>query len=162
MNVKRDTIQCSFQCIAIPNLFVCKMLNDLLPCHMLWPKSSLFHKGCSKQSFFFNSTSAFSTQNLLSNTNTFPVAQTGLVNPRRIPQVLPWSSNSLLPKFAGRSFPSRKSMAQMMSESAHPALWYSLPNGHGLQGTYINPGHVYSFTHLDMLLSMQWIIADEN
>ena len=112
-----------------------------------------FIRAAANNPFFFNSTSAFSTQNPLSNTNTFPVAQTGLVNRRRIPQVLPCSSNSLLPKLAGQS---------IMSESAHPASWYLLPNGHGLRGTYINPGHVYSFTHLDMLLSMQLIQADEN
>ena len=121
-----------------------------------------FIRAAANNPFFFNSTSAFSTQNPLSNTNTFPVAQTGLVNQRRIPQVLPCSSNSLLSKFAGQSLPSRKSMAQMMSESAHPASWYSLPNGHGLRGTYINPGHVYSFTHLDMLSSMPLIQVDEN
>ena len=121
-----------------------------------------FIRAAANNPFFFNSTSAFSTQNLLSNTNTFPVALTGLVNQRRIPQVLLCSSNSLLPKFAGRSLPSHKSMAQMMSESGHPASSYLLPNGHSFQGTYINPGHVYSFTHLDMLSSMQLIQADEN
>ena len=132
MNVKRDSMQYSFQCVTIPNLFVCKMLNDLIPCHMLWPKCLFFIRAAANNPFFFNSTSVFSTQNPLSNTNTFPVAQTGLVNWRRIPQVLLCSSNSLLPKFAGRSLPSHKSMAQMISESAHPASWYSLPNGHGL------------------------------
>ena len=132
------------------------------PATCLGPNRLFFIRAAVHNPFFFNSTSAFSTQNPLSNTNTFPVAQTGLVNRRRIPQVLPCSSNSLLPKFAGRSLPSHKSMTQIMSESAHPASWYSLSNGHGLQGTYINPGHVYSFTHLDMLSSMQLIQADEH
>ena len=126
------------------------------------PNRLFFIRAAANKPFFFNSTSAFSTQHPLSDTNTFPVAQTSLVNWRRIPQILPCLSNSLLPKFAGRSFPSHKAMAQMMLESAQPASWYSLPNGHGLHGTYINPGHVYSFTHLDMLLSMQLIQVDEN
>ena len=56
-----------------------------------------------------------------------------------------------------QSFPSHSSNAQMMSESAHPASWYSLPNCHGFCGTNINPGQVYSLTHLLMLSSMQLI-----
>ena len=37
-----------------------------------------------------------------------------------------------------------------MSQSAQPASWYSLPNGLGLHGTYMNPGQVNSLIHLEM------------
>ena len=37
-----------------------------------------------------------------------------------------------------------------MSESAQPASWYSLPNGHGLRGMYMNPGQVNSLIHLEI------------
>ena len=89
--------------------------------------------------------------------NIFPLPETGFVRHSSIPIVLPNSSNSLLLSCVGQSFPSQSSNAQMMLESAHPASWYSLPNGHGFCGTNINPGQVYSLTHLLMLSSMQLI-----
>ena len=100
---------------------------------------------------------AFKTQKPLSSTNIFPLPQTGFVSHSRVPIVLPISSNSLLLSCVGRSFLSCSSTAQMISESAHPASWYSLPNGHGFHGTNINPGQVYLLTHLLILSSMQLI-----
>ena len=90
--------------------------------------------------------------------NIFPLPQTDFVRCSSIPIVLPNSSNSLLLSCVGQSFPSCCSNAQIMSESVHPASWYSLPNGHGFHGTNINPGwQVYSLTHLLMLSLMQLI-----
>ena len=100
---------------------------------------------------------AFKTQKPLSRTNIFPLPQTGFIRCSSIPNVLPNSSNSMLLSCVEQSFPSHSSNAQMMSESAHPASWYSLPNCHGFCGTKINPGQVYSLTHLLMLSSMQLI-----
>ena len=34
-------------------------------------------------------------------------------------------------------------------------VWYSLPNGHGVQGTNILPGQLYSFFHVLMDSSKQ-------
>ena len=101
--------------------------------------------------------SAFKTQKPLSSTNTFPLRQTGFVSHSRVPIVLPISSNSLLLSCVRRSFPSHSSTTQMILESAQPASWYSLPNGHGFRGTNINPGQVFSLTHLLILSSMQLI-----
>ena len=100
---------------------------------------------------------AFKTQKPLSRTNIFPLPQTGFVRCSSIPIVLPNSSNSLLLSCVGQSFPSWSSNAQMMSESAYPESWSSLPNGHVFHGTNINPGQVYSLTHLLMLSLMQLI-----
>ena len=100
---------------------------------------------------------ALKTQKPLSSTNIFPLPQTGFVSHSRVPIVLPISSNSLLWSCVRQSFPLCSSTAQMMSESAHPASWYSLPKGHGFCGTNINPGQMYSLTHLLILSSMQLI-----
>ena len=82
---------------------------------------------------------ALKTQKPLSSTNIFPLPQTGFVSRSRVPIVLPISSNSLLWSCVGQYFPSCSSTALMISESAHPASWYSLPNGHGFHGTNIKP-----------------------
>ena len=110
---------------------------------------------------FFNSTIACNTQKPLSNTKTLPDPWTGHVSRSNVPHVLPFSSQSFRPKSVGRSFPSLKSTCQIMSLSAHPVSWYSLPNGQGLRGTYINPGHVYSLTHLDIDSSIALIQLGE-
>ena len=96
-------------------------------------------------------------QNPLSRMNTLPLPQTGSVNLSNLPTVFPRSSNCLLLSRCGQSFPSRNSKDQMMLESAHPASWYLFLNGHGLWGTNINPGQVYSFNHLLINSSMQLI-----
>ena len=100
---------------------------------------------------------AFKTQKPLSSTNIFPLPQTGFVSRSRVPIVLPISSNSLLWSCVGQAFPLCSSTAQMISESAHPVSWYSLPNGHSFHGTNISPGQVYSLTHLLILSPMQLI-----
>ena len=110
---------------------------------------------------FFNSTIVCNTQKPLSNTKTLPDPWTGHVSQSNVPHVLPFSSQSFHPKSIGQSFPSLKSTCQMMSLSAHPASWYSLPNCLGLRGTYINPGHVYSLTHFDIDLSIALIQLGE-
>ena len=110
---------------------------------------------------FFNSTIACNTQKPLSNTKTLPDPWTGCVSRSNVPHVLPFSSQSFCPKSVGQSFPSLKLTCQIMSLSAHPASWYSLPNGQGLRGTYINPRHVYSLTHFDINLSIKLIQLGE-
>ena len=100
---------------------------------------------------------ALRTQNPLSRINTLPLPQTGSVNLSNVPTVFPRSSNCVLLSCSGQSLPSRNSRDQMMLESVHPASWYSFPNGHGLQGTNINPGQVYSLSHLLIDSSMQLI-----
>ena len=112
-----------------------------------------------KRPLFLNSTMAF--QKPESNTNTLSVDQTGFVNHRGKPVVIPRSSNSFGLRFVGQSFPSRRSNYQMMLLSAHPASCYSFPKGQGFLGTNMNPGQLYLFTHLDMLLSMQLIQLGE-
>ena len=114
-----------------------------------------------KRPLFLNSTMAFDTQKPESNTNTLPVDQTGFVNRGSKPVVFPRSSNSFGKRFVGQSFPSRRSNDQMMLLSAHPASWYSFLKGQGFLGTNMNPGQLYSFTHLDMLSSMQLIQLGE-
>ena len=79
-----------------------------------------------------------------------------------VPTVFLMSPKGLLLSCGGWSFPSHSSSAQMMSDSAHHALWYSFPKDHGLQGTNMNPGHVYSFTHSLMDSSIQFIQLGKN
>ena len=112
-----------------------------------------FIKAAVKIPFFCNSTMALRTQNPLSRINTLPLPQTGSVNLSNVPTVFPRSSNCLLLSCSGQSFPSCNSMLEL----AHPASWYSFPNGQGLRGMNINPGQVYSFSHLLIDSSMQLI-----
>ena len=107
--------------------------------------------------FFFKSTSTLSKQKPLSRTNTLPPPQTGCVSHSRTPTVFPFLSHSLLPSSSGWSLPSLKSTAQIMSLLQQPVTWYSFLKGQGFLGTNMNPGHVYLFTHFDMLSLMQLI-----
>ena len=116
-----------------------------------------FIRATAKIPFFCNSTMALRMQNPLSGMNTLPLPQTGSVKLSNVPTVFPRSSNCLLLSCGDRSFPSRNSRDQMMLESAHPASWYSFPNGQDLWGTNINPGQVYLFSHLLIDSSMQLI-----
>ena len=106
---------------------------------------------------FFNSTNPCKTQKPESNTTTLPALRIGHVRCSKVPTVLPLSSFSLLPKCCGQFFPSLSSTCQIISPSAQPASWYSLPKGHGFLGTNIEPGQVYSFTQLDIDLSITLI-----
>ena len=114
-----------------------------------------------KRPLFLNSTMAFNTQKTESNKNTLSVDQTGFVNRRSKPVVFPRSSNSFWTEICWLVFSFAKIHQQMMSLSAHPASWYSFLKGHGILGTNMIPGQLYSFTHLDMISSMQLIQLGE-
>ena len=90
----------------------------------------LFLRTAVKIPFFRNSTMALRMQNPLSRINTLPLPQTGSVNLSNVPTFFPRSSNCFLLGCSGQSLPSHNSRDQMMLESAHPASWYSFPNGH--------------------------------
>ena len=121
MYIKRDSIHCTFQSINMTNFFIFEVFYNFISRDVLRPVPSLLYQTSCIQTLFCNSISDFKTQNPLSSTNTFPECQKGLVSHKRIPVVLPISSNSLLPKFLGLSFPSLRSTPQMISQSAHPA-----------------------------------------
>ena len=52
--------------------------------------------------------------------------------------------------------PSTRSIPHMIPEVQQQTIWYSLPNGHGLWGTNMNPGHVNLFVQTLMLSSRQF------
>ena len=105
--------------------------------------------------FFFNSTSALSTQN-------YYQEQTPFHHHKQDVLVIV-DSNGLcfFIMVFGLKFwwtlPSLKSITQIMSLLQQPASWYSFPKGQGFLGMNMNPAHVCSFTYFNMLSLMQLI-----
>ena len=106
--------------------------------------------------FFLNSMMALRTQKPLSRMTTYPLWNMGASIRSNNPTVEPMLLYSCCPRALGRSLPSTRSIPHMIPEVQQQTIWYSLPNGHGLQGTNMNPGHVNLFVQTLMLLSRQF------
>ena len=109
-----------------------------------------------KTPFFLNSMIPLRTQKPLSRMMTYPLWNMGVSIRSNNPTVEPMSSNCCCPRALGRSLPSTRSIPHMIPEVQQQTVWYSLPNGHGLQGTNMNPGHVNLFVQTLMLSSRQF------
>ena len=55
----------------------------------------------------------------------------------------------------GEYFPSTSSICHRIPDNEQHTVWYSLPKGHGLQGTNIHPGQLYLLVHVLMDSSKQ-------
>ena len=78
------------------------------------------------------------------------------------PIVGPISCPSFLPNSFGWSLPSTRSMPHMIPLKQQQTKWYSLPNGQGLRGMNMNPGHVNWLVHMLMDSSRQFAYPGEN
>ena len=78
------------------------------------------------------------------------------------PIVGPISCPSFLPNSFGWSLPSTRSMPHMIPLKQQQIKWYSLPNGQGLRGMNMNPGHVNWLVHMLMDSSRQFAYPGEN
>ena len=85
-----------------------------------------------------------------------PLVEYGASIQSNNPTVEPLLSNSCCPRALGQSLPSTRSIPHMIPEVQQQMVWYSLPNGHGLQGMNMNPGHVNLFVQMLMLSSRQF------
>ena len=112
--------------------------------------------------FFFNSTNPYKTQKPESRTTVFPVPNCDFIKCNKVPTILPIPSYSFSPKCCGQSLPSWRSMLQMTSLEQQPASCLSFPNFQGFLGTYMNPGQVYSLSHLDIDSSIALIQLGRN
>ena len=112
--------------------------------------------------FLHNSMMAFKTQNPESRITMKAKLKIGASIRSNKPIVGPISSPSFLPNSFSQSLPSMRSMPHMIPLKQQQTKWYSLPNGQGLQGTNMKPGHVYWLVHTLMDTSRQFAYPGEN
>ena len=62
----------------------------------------------------------------------------------------------------GESFPSTTSICPRIPDNVQHTVWYSLPKGHGFQGTNIHPGQLYLLVQVLMDSSKQLTLLGVN